>query len=56
MDVTIEAIKFNHDPNSATTDALTIRKNEDAEIAVPEWQYVDERESPKTSAAAYACS
>ncbi|HEV7397338.1 MAG TPA: hypothetical protein VGN86_12575 [Pyrinomonadaceae bacterium] len=56
MDVFIEAIKFNHDPNSATTDALTIRKNEDTEITVPEWQYVNEREQPETSAAAYACS
>ncbi|HEV7681759.1 MAG TPA: hypothetical protein VGO68_06530 [Pyrinomonadaceae bacterium] len=56
MDVTIEAIKFDHDPNSATTNALTIRKNRDAKIGVSEWQYVNEREQPKTSVAAYTNS
>jgi hypothetical protein len=54
MDVTIEAIKFNHDPTSATTDALTIRKNYDEDITVPEWQWSEK--GPRTSAAAYARS
>jgi hypothetical protein len=55
MHVSIKAIKFNHDPNSDTNDALTIRKNESDEIAVPEWE-VNEDGVVKTSAAAYARS
>src|ERR1043165_92159 len=54
-DVTIQAIKFNHDPNSAQYDALTIRKNETEDIAVPEWE-VDGSGVLQTSAAAYARS
>lgn len=27
MDVVLEAIKFNHDPDSATNDAVNIRRN-----------------------------
>ena len=38
MTISIEAIKFNHDPSSATTDALTIRKNRTADVSVPEWR------------------
>lgn len=38
MQVFLEAIKFNHDHNSATSDALTIRKNEMEGIPVPEWR------------------
>lgn len=38
MSITLEAIKFNHDPNSATTDALNIRKNATQFINVPEWR------------------
>ena len=38
MNVFIEAIKFNHDPASATADALNIRKNDDEASAFPEWQ------------------
>ena len=55
MDVTINAIKFNHDTESATKDAITIRKNETANIAVPEWE-VDKKGELHTSAAAYAKS
>lgn len=55
MDVSIEEITFDHDRNSATTDALTIRKNEHEDIAVPEWQ-AGQNGVPQTSAAAYARS
>src|SRR5690242_19487142 len=55
MNVTIQAIKFNHDPNSTDHDALTIRKNETEDIYVPEWE-VDNAGTLKTSAAAYARS
>ncbi len=54
MDVVIEAIKFNHDPNSATVDALTIRKNATEDISGPEWQRQDGQQPPKTAAVAYA--
>ena len=54
MNVTIQAIKFNHDPNSTDHDALTIRKNETEDIYVPEWE--DNAGTLKTSAAAYARS
>ena len=37
MDVIIDAIKFNHDPNSAANDAVNIRKNKTQFINVPEW-------------------
>lgn len=38
MSLILLAIKFNHDPNSATHDALNIRKNATQIITVPEWQ------------------
>jgi len=38
MDVTLEAIKFNHDPMSATTDAFNIRRNETQPVIPPEWR------------------
>lgn len=38
MTISIEAIKFNHDPLSADTDALTIRKNQLEDVSVPEWK------------------
>ena len=50
-DVTIEAIKFNHDPSSADVDALTIRKNEHGEIKLPEWEA-----GVSSSPAAYVCA
>ena len=38
MKVFLEAIKFNHDPASATMDALNIRKNDSELVPFPEWQ------------------
>ncbi|MET0622686.1 MAG: hypothetical protein ABW250_06895 [Pyrinomonadaceae bacterium] len=38
MSISLEAIKFNHDPNSATVDALNIRKNATQFVNVPEWR------------------
>lgn len=38
MNVFLEAIKFNHDPASATADALNIRKNDNEAAPFPEWQ------------------
>lgn len=53
MRVELEAIKFNHDPESATVDALTIRKNATESVSVPEWQR-DISLNPEDSPAAYA--
>src|SRR5438093_1119227 len=52
MGVELLAIKFNHDPTSATSDALNIRKNAREFIAVPEWRRGDL--NPEDSVAAYA--
>ena len=49
----LEAIKFNHDSNSANVDAFNIRKNEKDFIEVPEWRRGVSIE-PKDSPAAYA--
>ncbi len=38
MSVRLEAIQFNHDPTSATSDALNIRRNATEFVAVPEWR------------------
>ena len=38
MSVTIEVIKFNHDPVSSANGALNIRKNKNTFINVPEWE------------------
>ena len=38
MSVALLAIKFNHDPTSASRDALNIRKNASEIVHVPEWQ------------------
>lgn len=51
MTISLEAISFNHDPVSATRDALTIRKNETEEIEAPEWKRGSTR--PEDSLAAY---
>lgn len=51
--IAIEAIKFNHDSNSAASDALNIRKNASQFISVPEWRrFVSV--NPEDSRAAYA--
>src|SRR5436190_19742769 len=38
MQVFLEAIKFNHDPTSASCDAINIRRNETEFVTVPEWR------------------
>jgi hypothetical protein len=55
MSVQLEAIKFNHDPTSATTDALNIRRNANATqfVTVPEWRR-GISVNPEHSVAAYA--
>ncbi|HEX8774709.1 MAG TPA: hypothetical protein VF735_14150 [Pyrinomonadaceae bacterium] len=53
MRVLLEAIKFNHDQTSATTDAFNIRKNETQFVTVPEWQR-GVSHKPEDSPAAYA--
>jgi hypothetical protein len=37
MSVILKAIKFNHDSNALTHDAITIRRNKTETISVPEW-------------------
>ena len=51
MTISLEAINFNYDPNSASRDALTIRKNEAEEIRGAEWTRGMTR--PEESRAAY---
>jgi|GEM_PF-862461 len=52
MNISLEAISFNHDPNSAATDAFTIRKNQSEDVIVPEWKRGMTR--PEESPAAYS--
>jgi len=51
MKVSVEAIKFNHDPLMATADAINIRKNEAESVPIPEW-----RRDGTNAPAAYAIS
>ncbi|MBI1926538.1 hypothetical protein HYR99_20130 [Candidatus Poribacteria bacterium] len=53
MSVVLEAIKLNHDPTSATTDALNIRRNASQFVAAPEWQR-GISVNPEDSPAAYS--
>jgi len=53
MSVVLEAIKFNHDPTSATSDALNIRRNATQFVTVPEWQRSISI-NPEDSLAAYS--
>ncbi|HSE31099.1 MAG TPA: hypothetical protein VLA93_05950 [Pyrinomonadaceae bacterium] len=53
MLVVLNAIKFNHDPTSATCDALNIRKNATEDISTPEWRR-GITQSANQSLAAYA--
>ena len=53
MSVQLLAIKFNHDPNAATADALNIRRNASTFVTVPEWQR-GVSVNPEDSPAAYA--
>jgi hypothetical protein len=51
--IAVEAIKFNHDPASASHDALNLRKNATQFITVPEWRRFL-CVNPEDSRAAYA--
>ena len=55
MPVSLEAIKFNHDPTFKTTGAFNIRRNETQTVTVPEWQPNTCLE-PECSSVAYAIS
>lgn len=53
MSISLEAIAFNHDPNSFDRDALNIRRNREEVVPIPEWRRgvsVNHEDSP----AAYA--
>lgn len=49
MNISLKHIMFNHDPASAETSALNIRKNEKEPVELPEW-----RDGVSVSPAAYA--
>lgn len=51
-DVTLAAIKFNHDPTHASVDALSIRVNKTTPVTIPEW--VPGHTAASQSPAAYA--
>lgn len=53
MAVTLDSIKLNHDPSTATTNAINIRKNATELIQVPEWR-AGISVTPEDSRAAYA--
>lgn len=53
MNVLLEAIKFNHDPASATGDGFSLRRNETQFVNVPEWRR-GVNTNPEDSPAAYA--
>jgi len=53
MSLVVEAINFNHDPSSAQTDAMNIRKNATQTVPIPEWQRGISSQ-PEDSPAAYA--
>jgi hypothetical protein len=53
MALTLRTINFNHDPRSATTSALNIRRNKDFEVPLPEYDSTVVR-TPRQQCAAYA--
>lgn len=53
MALALRTIEFNHDPNSAVTSAMNIRRNKDFEVLVPEYDSAVPR-SPAESCAAYS--
>lgn len=53
MGLRLDAIKFNHDPSSASVDAFNIRKNESVFIDPPEWRR-GININPEDSPAAYS--
>lgn len=53
MSVSLEAIKFNHDPSAGSVDALNIRRNATQTVPVPEWR-TGVSVNPEDSPAAYS--
>lgn len=53
MRVALTAIQFNHDPHSARTSALNLRKNASQSLPLPEWQH-ELTQAARDSVAAYA--
>lgn len=53
MVLQLEAIKFNHDPSSASVDAFNIRRNEKEFVEAPEWRRGISA-NPEDSPAAYS--
>lgn len=53
MSLSLKTITFNHDPFSASTSAMNIRRNKDFEVPVPEYDEAIPR-TPAESCAAYA--
>jgi hypothetical protein len=53
MKVSLEAIKFNHDPKFETTGAFNIRRNEKDDVSIPEWEAAGSNKH-EDSLAAYA--
>jgi hypothetical protein len=53
VSVVLDAIKFNHDPSSATADAINLRRNATQLVTVPEWRN-GINTNPEDSLAAYA--
>jgi len=53
MSLSLEAIKFNHDPSGASADALNIRRNATETVPVPEWR-AGVSVNPEDSPAAYS--
>jgi hypothetical protein len=51
--VVLDAVKFNHDPNSSSADAINLRRNATQFITVPEWRS-GISVNPEDSPAAYA--
>lgn len=49
----LESIQFNHETSRATTDAISIRRNETESVTLPEWQRIASV-TPQDSPAAYA--
>jgi len=54
MQVTLDAIKFNHDPDGTTTGAFNIRRNETEAVQFPEWERGRPCMTPECSPVAYS--
>ena len=55
MQVSLEAIQFNHHPTTAATGAFNIRRNETQTVTLPEWRR-DSCSNPECAPAAYVIS